>query len=96
LSEGCAEAHVAAQALAPHPLDARTAHAVRPAGDPPGQPAASGAKRRRAAADADGADAGAVTEVVLDEAAVLADMTAMGAGLVEGVLVKARARTDQA
>jgi hypothetical protein len=69
---------------------------MRPAGDSPGQPAAAGAKRRRAEAGADGADPGAVTQVVLDETAVLADMAAMGAGLVEGVLVKAHARTDQA
>jgi len=91
-----AEACIAEQARAPHPLDARTAHAMRPAGDSPGQPAAAGAKRRRAEAGADGADPGAVTQVVLDETAVLADMAAMGAGLVEGVLVKAHARTDQA
>ena len=78
------------QALKPHPLDARTAHAMRPADD---QRASAGAKRKRGSASADGADTGAVTEVVLDQAAVLADMAAMGAGLVEGVLVRGQALT---
>ena len=66
----------------PHPLDARRAHAMRPA------PAVPTAKRRRGE---DGVLSGSVAEVVLDEGAVLAEMAAMGAGLVEGCMVKLHA-----
>ena len=68
----------------PHPLDARHAHAMRPA------PAAPTVKRRRVE---NGVLDGGVAEVVLDEGAVLADMTAMGAGLVEGCMVRLHAQT---
>ena len=70
------------QVRVPHPLDARRAHAMRPA------PAVSTAKRRPGE---DGVLGGNVAEVVLDEGAVLAEMAAMGAGLVEGCMVKLNA-----
>jgi len=66
----------------PHPLDARHAHAMRPASV--ATSVTPGAKRRRNANSTDGA----VTAVVLDDAAVLADMVAIGAGLVDGCLVR--------
>ena len=71
------------QVCVPHPLDARRAHAMRPA------PAASTAKRRRGESGVHGG----VSQVVLDEGAVLAEMAAMGAGLVEGCMVKLHAHT---
>lgn len=85
------------QVSAPHQLAVHMSHAVRPvdassSAEPPAKKAKSGKSKQREDSALNGQQRAAATavvrSVVLDAAAALEDMRAMGAGLVEGMWQK--------